>query len=78
MESSATIAMAIGTALTVSALAVMTFFFRRTALNLVGDRATAVGAIELALALLAGAGLVLLGSLLLAGSFATPASPFRI
>jgi nickel/cobalt exporter len=74
----ATIAMAIGTALTVSALAVMTFFFRRTALNLVGDRASAVGAIELGLALLAGAGLVLLGSLLLAGSFAIPASPFRI
>jgi nickel/cobalt exporter len=74
----ATIAMSIGTALTVSGLAVMTFFFRRSALNLVGERAGAVVAIELGFALLAGAGLVLLGSLLLAGSFATPASPFRI
>jgi hypothetical protein len=48
------------------------------ALNVVGERARAIGAIELGLALLAGAGLVLLGSLLLVGSFATPAAPFRI
>jgi nickel/cobalt transporter (NicO) family protein len=74
----ATIAMSIGTALTVSGLALMTFFFRRSALNLVGERAGAVVAIELGFALLAGAGLVVLGSLLLAGSFATPVSPFRI
>jgi nickel/cobalt transporter (NicO) family protein len=74
----ATIAMAVGTALTVSALAILTFFFRRMTLNVVGEGARAVGAIELALALLAGLGLVLLGSLLLAGSFATPVSPFRI
>ena len=74
----ATIAMSIGTALTVSALAVMTFFFRRSALNLVGERASAVGALELGLALLAAVGLILLGSLLLAGSFTTSLSPFRI
>jgi ABC-type nickel/cobalt efflux system permease component RcnA len=74
----ATIAMSIGTALTVSALAIMAFFFRRSALNLVGERAGAVGAIEIGLALLAGVALVLFGSLLLAGSLVTPASPFRI
>jgi ABC-type nickel/cobalt efflux system permease component RcnA len=74
----ATIAMSIGTALTVSTLAILTFFFRRMALNVAGERARAIGAIELGLALLAGAGLVLLGSLLLVGSFATPAAPFRI
>ena len=57
----------------------MTFFFRRSALNLVGERASAVGALELGLALLAAVGLILLGSFpLLAGSFTTSLSPFRI
>jgi len=51
---------------------------RRMTLNVVGEGARAIGVIELALALLAGGGPVLLGSLLLAGSFATPVSPFRI
>ncbi len=74
----ATLAMAVGTAITVSSLALAAFYSRRMALRLVGRGERWAARAETALSLLAGGALALLGALLLAGSFSGPVSPFRI
>lgn len=74
----ATFAMAVGTAITVSSLAVAAFYSRRAALKLAGQGERLAFFAENALAALAGIVLILMGALLLAGSFARPVSPFRI
>jgi ABC-type nickel/cobalt efflux system permease component RcnA len=74
----ATFAMSVGTALTVSALAVMTMLFRRTAVGMVDGSSQVAGIVESGLGLIAGLFLLLLGSLLLWGSFTVPVAPFRV
>lgn len=74
----ATLAMAVGTAITVSSLALAAFYSRRVALRLVGRGERWAARAEMALSLLAGGALALLGALLLAGSLSGPVSPFRI
>lgn len=71
-----TFVMAVGTALTVSVLAVLAVGSRSLALSLVEGTRWA-GRVELALTLAGGLAVVLVGALLLAGSFQTVPAPFR-
>lgn len=71
-----TIVMAVGTALTVSVLAVLAVGSRSLALSLVNGTRWA-GRVELALTLAGWLAVVLVGALLLAGSFQTVPAPFR-
>lgn len=68
--------MSLGTAITVSALAILTVFSKNAALRIAG-RADSPWASRIEMILTAGGGAVILvfGLLLLAGSFAAPASP---
>jgi nickel/cobalt transporter (NicO) family protein len=71
-------AMAVGTAITVSALAVLASSSRRLALAAAAGDARWLGRIEGGLILAAGLALAAMGGLFLAGSFApVPAMPFR-
>ncbi len=71
-------AMAVGTAITVSALAVLASSSRRLALAAAAGDARRLGLIEGGLVLAAGLALAAMGGLFLAGSFApVPAMPFR-
>jgi nickel/cobalt transporter (NicO) family protein len=71
-------AMAVGTAITVSALAVLASSSRRLALAAAAGDARRLGLVEGGLILAAGLALAAMGGLFLAGSFApVPAMPFR-
>ncbi len=70
------LAMSVGTAITVSALAVLTVFSKNAALRIAGTvDSPLTQRIELGLRLAGGIALVLLGSVLLWASLASPASP---
>lgn len=71
-----TFVMAVGTALTVSVLAVLAVGSRSLALSLAKGTGWA-GRVETALTLAGGLSVVLMGALLLAGSFQTVSAPFR-
>ncbi|WP_035690619.1 nickel/cobalt transporter [Azospirillum halopraeferens] len=73
----ATLAMAVGTALTVSALAVAAVASRHLALSLVSDRIRWFRHAETALAVTGGVVLLGLGAVLLGASFQPVAAPFR-
>lgn len=73
----ATFAMAVGTGVTVSLLAVLAFGSRRLALRLAGGEALWLRRINIAIGLLGGAALLLLGTLMLVASLQQAPTPFR-